>query len=345
MREVAGQISFDIIYIPVSTVKDDNTTEQFVIGNENYYWVWGSAEDFIRNNASSYSAFISAKNGISDPGEFQRTFIDPCGAKDGDSSVCTNGDRQFRATIYNDTTFEGVAFSQDEDDYTYFPGFWDNVFFTNTVDISNTTAANPAIYEAFLLEPTIHFGKAEHSVQAFTQIRALNVPDGAVTITGDAANGYDIQFGSNFFDNVVFEITTANGNYYLEIVRTAIRAFHEGRMQEQTLRIGAEVYYDSSESYSDYEVYATIHYTDGSVRLQKVEASEIAYNGAGDPMPAGTYEMEAGKGLKCAHYSVLVSDDMVGIDFNAVKSGALSGTAYGGSYFGSGNGVYIDVRQ
>lgn len=342
-RSQGDVIAFDIIYIPVSDMKDDITGEQFLIGNKNYYWVWGSAEQFILDNNSSYGVFLSAVENLKEPDEKRNILIDPCGAENGESTVCTNGDRQFRATIYNDRTFEGVAFSQNEDDYTYFPSFWDNVFFTNTVDISETTAANPAIYEAFLLEPKIHFGMAAHSVNEFTGIRALNVPDGAVTITKDAVSGYNIEFGSNFFDNVVFEITTAGGSYYLEIVRTAIKAFDTAAPGVQNPTIVAEIYYDSNESYSDYEVYATVHYSDGKISMKKMTVSEITVDGVGNTMPAGTYEMDAGKELKCAHYSIAASDDIVGVDFNAIKGGALSGNTYGGSYFGSNKGVYYDV--
>lgn len=343
-RSQGEEIAFDIIYIPVSGVKDDTTGEPFIIGNENYFWVWGSKEDFIANNSSSFGEFLTAVENIRDYDEKRSILIDPCGAIDGESTVCTNGDRVFRATIYNDTTFEGIAFSQNQDDYTYFPSFWDNVFFTNTLDISETTPENPAIYEAFILEPMIHFGKAVNSVNDITGIRALNVPEGAVTITGDEASGFSIQFGSNFFDSVVFEVTTAGGSYYLEIVRTAMKTFHVGGPDDERIKMVAEVYYDSQYSYTDYEVYATIHYADGSISLQKVEASEIEDDGFGNPMPAGIFEMEGGVGLLRAQYGLTLSEDMVGIDFNAVKKGAFSSTTYGGSYFGSGNGVYVEVR-
>lgn len=344
-RSQGDIIAFDIIYIPVSDVKDDVTGEQFVIGNENYYWMWSAAEQFINDNNSSYTSFADALDKIWGSPEFRSIAIDPCGAESGNSTVCTNGDREFRATIYDDTTFEGVVFSQNENDYTYFPSFWDNVFFTNTVDISNSTAEEPAVYESFLIEPKIHFGKADNSVNEFTGIRALNVPDGAVTITGDAASGYDIEFGSNFFDNVVFEITTANENYYLEIARTAIQVFDTNGPDEENPLVVAKVFYDENESYSDYEVYATIHYKDGSKSIKKAAVSEITDDGFGNTPPAGTYEMEAGKGLKCAQYSVPLTNDIEGIDFNAVKSGALSGASYGGSYFGSDSGIYYDIEE
>ena len=336
-------IAFDIIYIPVSEVKDDVTGEQFEIGNDSYYWMWSSAKPFIDENGSSYTAFTNALDALSEP-EFRTIAIDPCGAEDGESTVCTNGDRVFRATIYDNATFEGIAFSQSEDDYTYFPNFWDNVFFTNTVDISNTTAENPAVYEAFLIEPTIHFGKADNSVNEITGIRPLDVPDGAVTITENPVAGYDIEFGSNFFDNVVFEIETGEESYYIEIVRTAMQVFDTNGPEEENPQVVAKIFYDENESYSDYEVYATIHYKNGDASVQKIAVSEITDDGFGNAPAPGTYEMEAGKGLKCAQYSVPLTEDIEGIDFNAVKNGALSGNSYGGSYFGSENGVYYDIE-
>lgn len=347
----AGDGTYPINYIMLSTVKDDVSNEPFAIDNSKYYWVRGSKGDELfeteaeqLTNTRKYNQYSSFDNYLkSDEQILREIAIDPCGAENGESTVCTNGDREFRATIYEDSTFEGVAFDQNKNNYTYFPNFWDNAVFTNTVDISGTTESTPAIYEAFILEPTIRFGKADNSANAFTGIRALNVPDGAVTITGDAASGYGIVFGSNFFDNVAFEITTASGNYYLEIVRTAIQVHDTAGPGEVNPTIVAEVYYDNAKSYSDYDVYATIHYADGSMGIQKASVSEFTMDELGNPVPPGTYEMNGGNGLTRAQYSIPLTSNMVGVYFNAVESGALSGTTFGGSYFGSGKGVYYDV--
>lgn len=336
---------FNIEYIPVSQVKDDITQEQFVIGNGDYYWVWGTQEQFILDNNTNYSAFKSAAEGIKDYEEKKGILIDPANAVNGNSTVCTNGDRVFRATIYDDTTYEGVAFSRNVNDYTYFPDFWDSIIFTNTVDVSGTSADAPAVYETFLDEPIIRLNKDDNSINAFTGIRALDVPDGAVIITGDEANGFNIKFGSNFFDNVVFEITTAAGSYYLEIARTAIKVRDTfGPDNTEDAQVIANVYYDETESYSDYEVYATIHYKDGSTSTRKMTVSEITDDGLGNPVAPGTYEMDGGQKLKYAGFSIAVDSDVVGVSFNALKNGALSGATYGGSYFGSGKGVYYDIE-
>lgn len=336
------EIAFQIIYIPVTDITDDLTGEQYKIENRDYYWAWSQGEEFINANRQSYTKFATEAERLN-PDEKRAVLIDPCGAKNGNSTVCTNGDRVFRATIFDATKFEGISFSDDAGDYTYFPQFWNKVLFSNTVDISNTTKENPANYETFLTEPSIKFGKTAGSVNEFTSIKALDVPDGAVTITGSAATGYEVTFGSNFFDNVVFEITTANEVYYVKIVRTAIKAFDD-RSDDGQPQVVAEIYYDENESYNDYDVYATIHYEDGRVSMKKVAVSEITQDAFGNPM-SGVYEMEGGQKLKCAQYKVTIGNDVVGVDFNAVKSGALSGDTFGGSYFGSGNGVYFDIEE
>ena len=270
--------------------------------------------------------------------------IDPTGAENGASTVCTNGNRDFRATIYADT-FEGLDFSVNPDDYTYFPDFWDSVFASNTVDISGSTAENPAVYESFLLEPTVHFSTADNSANAITGIKALDVPAGAVAITGDAANGYDIKFNSNFFDSVVFEIITASENYYLEIVRTALQVHDNfGPDMTEPGKVIASLYYDEGQDYRSYEVYATIYNSDGTTTMKKAEAVEIDMDSMGNIMPPGTYTREAGKGLKYSNFAVEVSDDVVGVAFNVVEAGALSGESYGGSYLGSGIGAYYDIE-
>ena len=335
--------AYNIINIPVSDVKDDNTDEQFVISNRNYYWAWSSVTEILPD----YSTFSGLQADVEDrekEEEIKRKyFIDPCGAEDGENTICTNGDREFRATIYDAAKYEGLAFSKDKSAYTYFPEFWDPTVFSNTVDISNTTAENPAVYKSFLIEPQLHFGQAAGSASNITDIAAVGVPEGAVTITGDATNGFDIKFASNFYDNVTFEITTDTGKNYVKIARTAIRVTDDHNDGATT--VNAQLYYDDNESYSDYDMYATICYKDGSKSIKKVASSEFQTNPLnGDPLPAGTYELPGGQGLKSALFSVEVSDDVEGVAFNAMKAGALSGNTFGGSYLGSGIGAYFDIE-
>jgi len=328
-----------INYIPVSAVKDMTNNEQFVISNRNYAWIWEDQIDLVR----TFPTWTAFKVFLDNEDNLRAVAINPLDAEDGESTICTNGDYNFRATIYAEAIYEGVAFSQNENDYTYFPDFWDEDFHTSTVDITATTPQSPAEFESFLLEPTIHFAEDTNSANAFISIRALNVPDGAVTVTGDPTTGFDVRFASNFFDDVTFEVATASGNYYLKIVRTALQLSDDFAPGNTDRHIVADMYFDSGRSYTDYEIYATIHYSDGSTSMQKVDASAFTDDGLGNPVPPGTYVMTSGKNLKKAHYLVPYSSDIVSVDFNAIMSGALSGNTYGGSFFGSEKGVTYDV--
>ena len=336
--------AYKIIYIPVSEVKDDvpnGSGEAYSISNNDYYWMWDTSLEAI----GEYASYTAMNEAFESDENLKRTLaIDPAGAVNGASTVCTNGNRDFRATIYADT-FEGLDFSVNPNDYTYFPDFWDSVFASNTVDISGCTAENPAVYESFLLEPTVHFSTASNSANAITGIKALDVPAGAVAVTGDSVSGYDIKFNSNFFDSVVFELKTDTQTYYLNVVRTALQVHDNfGPGMTEPGKVIASLYYDEGQDYKSYEVYATIYNSDGTTTMKKAEAVEIDMDNLGNPMPAGTYTWEAGKGLKYSNFAVDVSTDVVGVAFNVVEAGALSGESYGGSYLGSGIGAYYDIE-
>lgn len=338
--------AYKIIYIPVSEVKDDvpgGSGETYNISNNDYYWMWDNSLEAIK--AKGYDSYTAMNDAFERDENLKRTLaINPNRAVNGASTVCTNGDGSFRATIYADT-FEGLVFNVNQNDYTYFPDFWNSVLVSDTLDISGSTAENPSVYESFLLEPTVHFSTADNSANAITGIKALDVPAGAVAITGDATNGYDIKFNSNFFDSVVFEIITASENYYLEIVRTALQVHDNfGPGMTEPGKVIASLYYDEGQDYRSYEVYATIYNSDGTTTMKKAEAVEIDMDSMGNIMPPGTYTREAGKGLNYSNFAVEVSTDVVGVAFNVVEAGALSGESYGGSYLGSGIGAYYDIE-
>ena len=138
------------------------------------------------------------------------------------------------------------------------------------LDISGTTRENPAEYNTFVLEPTIKFAMADNSNSPVTSLEALDVPSGAVTITGSGTTGYNIRFASHFFDNVVFRATSANGTYYIKINRAALSIKDNFGPETTNPQVIADLYYDESESYTDYDVYATIIGVDGTATLQKL---------------------------------------------------------------------------
>lgn len=336
----------EIVYIPVTDIIDDDTNEQYSVSNKNYYWMWESAADFVNSYKDKGTAYSQLAADLEAGETTKRAYaIDPAGAVSGASTICTNGDRLFRATIYDKGSFEGLDFNVNDADYTYFPDFWDNMLTSNSIDISGTTQAAPAVYEAFMLESTVHFAKTHGSANEITGVKALDVPSGAVDIRKvDADGGYDIEFKSNFFDDVVFEITTANGSYYIRVERIALKASDNfGPGMTETPQVTARLYYDKNTDYKNYEVYATIYNSDGTTSLKKAELSPIKTDSLGNPLPDGTYSCDGGKGLKYSNYSVEVPKDAAGVAFNVIGAQALTGDSYGGSYIGSGSGIYYDI--
>ena len=349
LYKISGLDNFEypeIAYIPVTDIIDDVTGEHYSVSNKNYYWMWDSAADFVNSYKDKDAAYSQLAADLEADETTKRTYaIDPAGAVSGASTICTNGDRVFRATIYDKGSFEGLDFNVNEADYTYFPDFWDNILTSNSIDISGTTQAAPAVYEAFMLESTVHFAKNYGSANEITGVKALGVPSGAVDIRKvDADGGYDIEFKSNFFDNVLFEITTANGSYYIRIERIALKASDNfGPGMTETPQVTARLYYDENTDYKNYEVYATIYNSDGTTSLKKAELSQIKTDSLGNLLPDGTYSYTAGKGLRYSNYSVEVPKDAAGVAFNVIGAQALTGDSYGGSYIGSGSGIYYDI--
>ncbi|MCR5754261.1 MAG: hypothetical protein K6G30_05530 [Acetatifactor sp.] len=338
---MGGVESFPMNYIPLSTVRDDTTGEAFVIGNRDLAWVWEENEEHL-SHFDNFTDLVTWIDTELDEQQKRDFIADPCGAGDGAATVCTNGDRTFRATIYDETKFEGIAFSPLEEQYTYFPNYWDPTFFSNVVDITDTTADRPAEYGTFLLEPTLHFWKADNSIGDIIGVRAIGVPSGAVDIQQNESV-FDVEFASNFYDDVTFEIQTATKNYYVKLNRSALSAYDDFGPGTTDNHVIAELLYDEHESYNDYDVYATLNYADGSTVIRKAEASEIQYEYNGDRVPSGTYESEGGKGLKFADFAIECTSDLVSVSFNVTRHGALSGDTYGGSYCGSEKGVTYTV--
>lgn len=332
-------------YIKEEDVKDDTTEEPLRIadvGND-YYWMRDSATAIL-SNYTSFSSLQQALENREDE-NLKRTYaIDPLGAENGNSTICTNGDGVFHATIYS-ARFVGVDFDVVPEHYEYLPDYWNPSVYSSAIDVSGTTQEAPAVFEMFVLNEKIHFSGHEGIGAAITNVQALEVPNGAVTIT-EADGGYDVTFHSNFFDRVVLKLTTASGECYLKIIRTAIRVRDNfGPNMTETPKAIAKVYYPEEGSYLNYDVYATIYYKDNTSVMKKANVSEIKKDHLGNLQQQGVYVLKGGKGLKYSNYEVEISEDVVGVAFNVVKAGALTGETYSGSYLGSEDGIYYDIEK
>lgn len=269
--------------------------------------------------------------------------LDPCGGINGANSLCSNADRNFRVTIYRDG-YQAVSFSDLQDEYTYFPEFWNPIFFSSTVDISGTTESNPAEYDTYLLEPTVKFSKGRFSEEV-TAVEALNVNPDAVEITNNAGV-FTVKFNSNYYDHVVFKVTAGGKDYFLKLNRMVIDVTDNFGPGVEDTKLRAELYYPTSMNYDDFEVIATVVNRDGTeetsvVSVNKYESED--YQNVID-RTVNDYVLKGGKGLYCSQYSVSVDQDKVaGAYFTVIKKGALKGDNYGGTFAGSGRGTYYDL--
>ncbi|MCR5255911.1 MAG: hypothetical protein K6D96_08255 [Acetatifactor sp.] len=342
-RITSGGEAYDINYILLSTIKDDTTNEQYVIGNNDYMWVWeGRGAEIEALNITTWSVLCSYTNSLSE--NDKRAFIaDPTFARNGNATVCTNGDRNFRATIYDATKFVGIAFKADESEYTYFPDFWDPTFFSNVLDITDTTASNPAMYETSILEPSLIFSTDTRSVDTISAVRAVGIPQKAISVTN--SNGQiSVVLRSNFYSQVLLELEGESGRkYYVKIIRKSMNVMDDMGPGSTDNHVIAELYYDENKSYSDYDVYCTKYYSDGSTAVVQCEAADIEYALNGDEVPVNTKVIPAGKGLKKSQYMVPMESGVVSYSFNVTNSGAMTGDTFGGSFVGSSKGVtYTD---
>jgi len=269
--------------------------------------------------------------------------LDPCNAQDGANSICTNGDRNFRATIYRDG-YQSIKFDTQAS-MDYFPDFWDPIFFSSTIDISGTTPENPAVLKTYLLNDFIIFNVGEHSNCLISSVKPLNVDEDVVDIDYESDAGWYVWFKSNYYDHVVFEITAENGNkYYIRIDRVTFGITDTFAPNQNKPQVVASFYYPSDYSYEEFDVLATKVKKDGSEEIFIVNVSDGIDPITGDPMQN---DASGGENLKKSEYLVDVDDTTAGVYFAVVYKGALNGEkeVYDGTFSGSGKGVYYDITS
>ena len=339
------QQGYEINYVNVADLTDQSgNNSTYVWGQENANWVL--AKD-MENQDGSLRTDLTKEMLFGDPNLFDDRGIqlDPCGAENGANSINTNANRNFRATIYREN-YNAIKFSSNQNDYTYFPCFWDQTFFSSTVDVSGTTAENPAEYDTYLLESTIRFTEGQFS-DHITAVEALNVNPEAVDIS--IVDGIcSIRFNSNYYDNVVFKITAGGKDYFVKINRLVLDIKDNFGPDTEEDYLIARIFYSKENSYDDYEVIATVIYNDGTTDVKVLSPSELRYYDVDDrnrSITGDNYKLEGGKGLYESQCYIAVDRlKLVGAYFTIVTKGALEGDTYNGTFSGSGEGTYYDAR-
>ena len=293
---------------------------------ENYYFVWSGQIDQIAG-LTTWAEFrdywAEHFSGEAHYDDLRAFAIDPCGAASGNNIISTNGDRQFRATIYDNSGYYGITNAAKPSDLTYYPAFWDMAFFNPAIDVSNTSPENPAVLLSYLLEPTVII----ESDGISSDISKIEIADGtnpsAVEIT-HVGGKFTLNFKSNFYDRVVFKITNTNGDFYFLMI---------GRI---TVDVAGGLYVPTGAT-EEYELRAHVTVLDGT-EYDFVFERTPEYDGIG------------GQGLEYRAYELAEEDqdkivmekdnpkEPVSVVYTVVKAGSTD-TRYAGTLAGSGRGT------
>ena len=377
---VSAENPYLVNYIKESDVKDGNKTLEIDNLEEgDYFWTWddddfaeklGFLDENTINDINEHRSQVSSWQDIQNfidylehiDGEAKRAFaIDPTGGKNGANSISTNGDRNFRATIYDENKYQGLIFNVSLEDYTYFLRDWDPAFYNPELDISGTTENNAAFYEVYILEPNLKFSlNTTRATTTIKSIKPVGINEDAVNITEE--NGeFTINFNSNYYDDVLFEIEGNNDQKYYfvvnriyartwenigDIMNPEIEDLFDNKLYGGIVLLFPEKDPDTNEDLTkaDYEVIANVTYKDGStstIKLESVQTHQDLYYEGSQNSPAVS-EWEEGKGLKGASYGMEITDNIDELYFTVIKNGALENDNYGGTFAGSGKGIAMN---
>ncbi|MBQ6127827.1 hypothetical protein IJI69_04015 [Candidatus Saccharibacteria bacterium] len=269
---------------------------------------------------------------ITDYDTQQNFAIDPTGASAGANIISTNGNRKFRATIYDDTDYYGISNASSTTDLTYYPEFWNTAFFNPAYDVSGTSLSNPKIIQSFLLEPKVTLKSDDISAPiANIEVASEGVPASAVTITPKGDGKFDIVFNSNYYDKVVFRITSGGNSYYAAIARVVVGHDYE-RNPVLYVPLG-----DSKE----YDLIATYYFADGTEQTYTLE--QLGGGEGGKNLEVRGYGFrEEDQGKVDLHPAA--TNRVVGISYTTAVTGSTI-DSYKGTLGGSNKGTYFKYER
>lgn len=251
--------------------------------------------------------------------------------------------------IYDEENYAAVE-SAGTDTMTFVPFN----FGVRPVDVTDTSVSDPAILEMPLQETRVVLRAMDVNDFEIESIRALYVPEGAVTIEQAEDGSFVIEFNSNFYDDVLFEIESTTGRFYtLQIVRqtlSEVRWEHASQWNNNFEGIRAEFTFADYTTYEDYELTATLIYGDGTEDVQEMtNLGWIDENYGGNLIYTREYDgAQSGKGLKRANYGIALTTeemwDIKGVYINVRYSGGDE-EVYAGTFAGSGKGYYIENHE
>ncbi len=278
--------------------------------------------------------------------------IQSIGEPSNNGSYVSYGDHNFNVIIYADNYAAVTAVELDDLEFVPYG------FSVDPVDLVGSTLDNPGVLQMPLLDDVISIDSTGLNNFTISEITLADetIPEEAVSITKDQTGGFfTVNFGSNFYDNVILKIKDTDGNiYYLKIYRGTLSEMVFDRATDFNNHfngIRAELIFDEATSHEDYEITARIIYRDGSTKLVELENLgwvDKNYGGEIDFSEEYSGEM-SGKGLKRANYGYAIDDDRYEDDiervyFNIRYSGTTAEN-YAGTFAGSGRGIVLEHEQ
>lgn len=272
--------------------------------------------------------------------------LQPVNEPDAANAYVSYGDRNFKVVIYNED-YKAVSTTADFDGLNFYPASWADPFTRrDQYDVSDSDEVNPTPLESILLESTVNLDILDINDYELESVEAMDVPDGAVTITKVNSRKFQIVFLSNFYDHVVFKLTdTSGGEEYVQINRYTI----DGWIRNNNT-LSADFYYDRTKNYDDFVLTAKVVYNDGTIENVTLEAVEDFQDSLGHPIDGYEADQEAsigpfqGKGLKQSVFECYLGENAE----RRVKDIYLNAEyvdendedyIYAGAYSGSGDGT------
>ena len=348
-HEFTNLMSDEVNYIKASDAKDDRdqSISFDVHASEKFFAV---KKEFDKRKAEIDANSVRI-NDLKGPEGIDYM---PVGEPTENNALVSYGDREFKAIVYG-SDFKGVSIG-DLNDLDYYPSSWNDWFLRReTYDMSGTTKENPVEIDTVLLQKKINL-KLQTNLNNYsiTKIEALDVPSDAVKITKKNDGSYDFEFASNYYDKVIFKITTSdNKEQYIYINRRTTDPWI--RTNGNKTGIVVETFYDRAKSYSDLDVIAKIVSKDGSSKVVHLSAEKGIDDGLGnifddyeiDEQTFGDQNRPKGKGMKRANFVYAMSkEDLKKVDkiyINVEFKGSTS-TTFAGNFVGSGKGDIIEMK-
>lgn len=262
--------------------------------------------------------------------------INPLRSIKGANSISHMGDMAFRFIAYR-SNYLGLQLLNTNNAYK--PDFIGGLFYEDHFDISGTTKEKPVIVQASILNDEVII-KNVGPTNFYKSVKALDVSSKAVSVS-NYDRGFKIKFNSNYYDRVVFEVTTSDNKVgYVMIARDSLNISNMGRERE---KIQATLYYTKEHSYKDYQLVANINYKNGSKETKVLNpVKEAEHDTNRDPYEyeaIGDFESGENKLKKC-QFVLENAKNIESVYFTVIKAGATQeSNTYKGTFAGSNDGV------